>query len=229
MRFHPLRVLAGGFLAACCAIAVPSAHADQPVEATDCPSVLPTTEAVAGLTGTGYTVEHGNLPEPFTAQVLGRIVNGVGPGMDMIMADLSSAALTRAGGVWAGMSGSPVYAPDGRLIGAVAYGLAANSSIAGLTPAEDLMSIARPDGSTAAMAEAVTIPDAAVQVLARAGAKPGRTFERLEAACKSFGVPEAWFDGLAKRFGFYYDRSTDAYVDRETWLRLKELSPHLLH
>ena len=57
----------------------------------------------------------------------------------------------------------------------------------------------------------------------------GRTFERLEAACRSFGVPEAWFDGLAKRFGFYYDRSTDAYVDHETWLRLKKLSPHLLH
>lgn len=47
-----------------------------------------------------------------------------------------------------------------------------------------------------------------------------RAFARLEAACRSFGVPEARFDGLAKRFGFWYDRSTDAYVDRSTWLML---------
>src|SRR6185312_5852846 len=53
----------------------------------------------------------------------------------MIMADLDSPALTRAGGVWAGMSGSPVYTADGRLIGSVSYGLAASSPIAGITPA----------------------------------------------------------------------------------------------
>jgi hypothetical protein len=36
------------------------------------------------------------------------------------------------------MSGSPVYAADGRLIGAVAYGLAGASTIAGITPAADM-------------------------------------------------------------------------------------------
>jgi hypothetical protein len=51
----------------------------------------------------------GTTPEPFTADVLGRITDGIAPGVDMIMADVSSPALTRAGGVWAGMSGSPVY------------------------------------------------------------------------------------------------------------------------
>jgi hypothetical protein len=36
------------------------------------------------------------------------------------------------------MSGSPVYAADGRLIGSVSYGLAAASPIAGITPAADM-------------------------------------------------------------------------------------------
>ena len=37
------------------------------------------------------------------------------PGVDMIMMRLTSAEIDRVGGIWAGMSGSPVYAADGRL------------------------------------------------------------------------------------------------------------------
>jgi hypothetical protein len=106
-----------------------------------CPAAFPTDQAVDGVVGTGWTVERGTTPDPFTATVLGRVTDGIAPGIDMIMADLSSPALTRAGGVWAGMSGSPVYAPDGRLIGSVSYGLVASSRIAGLTPAEDLRTL----------------------------------------------------------------------------------------
>jgi hypothetical protein len=63
--------------------------------------------------------------------------------MDLIVARLSSPAIRRVGGIWQGMSGSPVYARDGRLIGAVSYGLsAAPSPIAGLTPAADLLALA---------------------------------------------------------------------------------------
>jgi hypothetical protein len=96
---------------------------------------------VDGVTGTGYTVERGTTADPFTATVLGRITDGIAPGIDMIMADLASPALTRSGGVWAGMSGSPVYAGDGRLIGSVSYGLASSSPIAGITPAEDMTTL----------------------------------------------------------------------------------------
>lgn len=105
----------------------------------DCPTPLPTAEAVEGLRGVGYTVSQGTQRDRFTAKVLGRITNGIAPGVDMIMAELDSPALTTAGGAWSGMSGSPVYAPNGKLIGAVAYGLAETSSpIAGLTPAESM-------------------------------------------------------------------------------------------
>jgi hypothetical protein len=110
--------------------------------ATDCPTALPTADAVDGLSGTGYTVEKGTKADPFTATVLGRITDGIAPGVDMIMAELDSPALERAGGVWAGMSGSPVYTADGKLIGSVSYGLAASSKIAGITPAADLRDLA---------------------------------------------------------------------------------------
>jgi hypothetical protein len=49
-----------------------------------------------------------------------------------------STFIAHAGGIWAGMSGSPVYV-GGKLIGAVAYGLTAGPSfIGGVTPAEDM-------------------------------------------------------------------------------------------
>ena len=57
----------------------------------------------------------------------------------MVIMDLTSSEIDRVGGIWAGMSGSPVYADDGRLIGAVAYGLACGASpVAGITPFEDM-------------------------------------------------------------------------------------------
>jgi hypothetical protein len=117
-------------------IAVPGVSANAAT--TNCPTSFPTASAVDGVIGTGYTVERGTTADPFTAKILGRITDGIAPGIDMIMADLDSPALTRSGGVWAGMSGSPVYSSDGRLIGSVSYGLAASSPIAGITPAEDM-------------------------------------------------------------------------------------------
>ncbi len=60
------------------------------------------------------------------------------PGIDMVMVRLTSPEIDRVG-IWQGMSGSPVYAADGRLIGAVAYGLAAGASpVAGVTPFADM-------------------------------------------------------------------------------------------
>ncbi len=124
--------------------------------ATNCPTVFPTASAVDGVTGTGYTVEKGTTADPFTAKVLGRITDGIAPGVDMIMAELDSPALERAGGVWAGMSGSPVYTADGKLIGSVSYGLAASSKIAGITPAADLRDLAGAGIGTARISVSAT-------------------------------------------------------------------------
>lgn len=146
----------------------PAATAAGP---TACPSIFPVSRAVDGVVGTGYTVERGTIPQPFTATLLGRITDGIAPGVDMIMADLDSPALTRAGGVWAGMSGSPVYARDGRLIGSVSYGLAGNSTIAGLTPAAGMKALLSDIDDAAAARPAVRVSVGAgdAERLARTG------------------------------------------------------------
>ena len=59
----------------------------------------------------------------------------------MIMAELHSTQIDKTG-IWQGMSGSPVYSEDGRLIGAVSYGLAFGpSEVAGITPAADMQAL----------------------------------------------------------------------------------------
>src|SRR3954452_2508018 len=116
--------------------------------ATACPAVMPVSEVEAAANGaeplvaSGLTVSRGTEPEPFQARVLGVLTDGIAPDVDMILIEADSPALDRVGGIWAGMSGSPVYAPDGRLIGAVSYGFAAGpSKVAGVTPAEDMMRV----------------------------------------------------------------------------------------
>lgn len=162
-----------GVLAALLAVGVITVPTSMPAHAvpapTDCPDAFPTAQAVDGVVGTGYTVERGVTPEPFSATVLGRIDDGIAPGVDMIMADLSSPALTRAGGVWAGMSGSPVYAADGRLIGSVAYGLAANSPIAGITPAAEMTKLLALPAAAGASRPVITVSKEAAARVAKTG------------------------------------------------------------
>ena len=165
--------------------------------ATNCPTAFPTASAVDGVKGTGYTVEKGTKADPFTATVLGRITDGIAPGIDMIMADLDSPALERAGGVWAGMSGSPVYTADGKLIGSVSYGLASPSSIAGITPAADLLAL-RNDPSNARRAASteanvkVPVTSAKADRLVRTGAVTkavaSKGFVRLAAPVMATGT-----------------------------------------
>ena len=113
---------------------VVTAPAQSAAPAGDCATAFPIDQLAAGDAVTGLTVTHGTTPEGFTGEVLGVLHDGIGPGTDMVMVRLSSPEIDRVG-IWEGMSGSPVYAADGRLIGAVAYGLAmGGSTVAGVTP-----------------------------------------------------------------------------------------------
>jgi hypothetical protein len=113
--------------------AVTAAHSAEPTG--DCAVPFPTAEVVPDQLVHGLTVVRGTEPTAFTGQVLGVLRDGVLPGIDLVMARLSSDEITRVGGIWQGMSGSPVYAEDGRLIGAVAYGFSFGASpVAGITP-----------------------------------------------------------------------------------------------
>ena len=105
----------------------------------DCAAPFPVADLVQGDPVDGLTVSEGTTPEPFTGEVVGVLKNGIAPGLDIVIMNLTSSEIDRVGGIWAGMSGSPVYADDGRLIGAVAYGLAWGASpVAGITPFEDM-------------------------------------------------------------------------------------------
>jgi hypothetical protein len=112
----------------------------QSVEPTgDCTPAYPVADLVAGAPVTGLTVDHGTTPEGFTGEIVGVLRDGIAPGLDMVMVHVSSPEIDRVGGIWQGMSGSPVYAEDGRVIGAVAYGLASGASpVAGVTPFADM-------------------------------------------------------------------------------------------
>jgi len=110
----------------------------QSAPTTDCPAAVPDTDLTPGQAVTGLTVSTGTTPDSFTGTVLGVLNDGIAPGVDMIMVRLTSPEIDRVG-IWEGMSGSPVYAEDGRLIGAVSYGLSTGpSTVAGVTPAANM-------------------------------------------------------------------------------------------
>jgi hypothetical protein len=147
-------------LAAAAVLATGGVTASPASSAPDpgCPGTYPLGDLGAGDAVTGLTVTTGTQPGPFTGQVQGVLEDGIAPGVDLILADLHSPTIDKVG-IWSGMSGSPVYASDGRLIGAVSYSLGVGpSTIAGITPAAEM---ARLGSTTAARAATrVRVPSA---------------------------------------------------------------------
>ncbi len=133
-------------------------------------------DALTGMAVTGLTVSQGTEPETFTGTVLGVIDDGLAPDKDLIVVRLSSAEIDRVG-IWAGMSGSPVYAPGGRLIGAVAYTMAFGpSTVAGITPAAAILDVAD-RLSAAAPAGKVAIPSSLQRALTGSSRVSARAVE----------------------------------------------------
>jgi hypothetical protein len=104
----------------------------------DCPTVMPVAALQKGMRGTGWSVVEGDTPQSFDVLVKGVLPDGMGPGRDLIVVELSGSVIDEYGGAWFGMSGSPVYV-NGQLIGAVSAALSWGASdVVGLTPAEDM-------------------------------------------------------------------------------------------
>ena len=149
--------------------------------AGDCPAAVPVTELTDDQPVDVLTVTDGTTPESFTGKVLGVLDDGIAPGLDMILVDFKTvepapSTIIDEVGIWSGMSGSPVYAADGRLIGAVAYGLGVGpSTVAGVTPAADMHKLLNvtagsgPLGSPAATPNKVQIPKATAREMVREG------------------------------------------------------------
>jgi hypothetical protein len=90
-------------------------------------------EVRPGMKGVSQTVFSGTEPQQFGLEVLGVLPGYPGPRQSLIIARLSGANVEKTG-VFAGMSGSPVYI-DNRLAGAIAYSFPfSKEPIAGITP-----------------------------------------------------------------------------------------------
>jgi hypothetical protein len=114
-----------------------------------CPTATDISTLTRGENVTGLTVSQGTTPDGFTGTVQGVLTDGIAPGLDMVIVKLTSPAIDSVGGIWEGMSGSPVYAPDGSLIGAVSYGLGLGpSKIAGVTPASEMQKLLAKGGGS---------------------------------------------------------------------------------
>ncbi len=150
----------------------------------DCAVPLPVSEIADGDIVHGLTVTKGTTPTGFTGEVLGILHDGIAPDIDMIMIDLDMPAFDRSGGVWQGMSGSPVYGTDNRLLGAVAYGLSwGPSRIAGITPYEFM------DDYLTAPPTTVRLGKADARVVAeRAGVTERQAAQGFEALPMPLGV-----------------------------------------
>jgi hypothetical protein len=184
LRRASLAALAGATVAA---NTVTAEARSLPAQAAPCFEVAPTADLDVGDPLTGLTVDQGTTPESFDATVVGVIDDGIAVGLDMIIIEATSDAITAAGGIWAGMSGSPVYTPDGDLVGAVAYGLAGSSPIAGVTPSGEMQKLLN-GGGTAAAAPKVDLSARLERTIVASGAA---TAEQAATGLRRLPVPVA--------------------------------------
>jgi hypothetical protein len=93
-----------------------------------------------GMKGVARTVFAGTEPEEFELEILGVLDGFTGPRQSTIIARLSGPNVARTG-VFAGMSGSPVFI-DNKLVGAIAYSFPfAKEPICGITPIKQMIDI----------------------------------------------------------------------------------------
>jgi hypothetical protein len=138
---------------------------------------MPPEQLVSGMTGTGVTTIRGTTPTSFSVEVLGVIDDYIWLDIPVIVVRITgpSSFLDEVGGVFFGMSGSPVTV-NGKLIGSVSYGVSWDPTIVGLTPADAMIDLlGRQSASgTSALPERLAFDDATRRAVARAtGRAPG--------------------------------------------------------
>ena len=104
-------------------------------------SIMQVDEIKQGMAGEVRTVFQGTRIESFSVRVTGILNNGLGPGKDLIICELTDPRVQASGAV-AGMSGSPLYI-NGRLAGALSYQLQRFETVrfAGFTPIRDMLEV----------------------------------------------------------------------------------------
>ncbi len=153
------------------------------VPCTTPPPTFPTSQMTRGMTGVGYTVLEGTTLVPFDVEILGVMPDAIFLGVDIVAAKITGPAgfLDVTGGAVAGMSGSPIYV-NGKLAGAVAWAIAEDRQIFGMTAAEDMVGMfSLPSGSGGSVPESISLTRQVRRAAAAADSplEPGATLEAL--------------------------------------------------
>ena len=102
--------------------------------------IYPVEQIRPGMKGVARTVFSGTEAEDFGVEVLGVLPGFPGAHQSAIIARLTGANVEKTG-VFAGMSGSPVFI-DGKLVGAIAFSFPfSKEPIAGITPIKQMMDL----------------------------------------------------------------------------------------
>jgi len=114
------------------------------------PDIVPVADLEASMMATAWTVVEGTDPVSFDVEILGVLPDGIAPGVDFILVQVSGDVIDQTGGIAFGFSGSPVYI-GGDLVGSVSYGFfGADQTYGGVTPAESMVKLFDyPDGTAA--------------------------------------------------------------------------------
>lgn len=119
------------------------------------PDFLSLDQIKPGMKGFGKTIFRGVQVEEFGVEVLG-VLENIRPRQNLILAKLSGEQVEQTG-VFAGMSGSPVYI-ENKLVGAVAFSFPfSKEPIAGITPISEMVEVfSRRPGGVASSAHPMT-------------------------------------------------------------------------
>lgn len=180
-------------------------------QSSECPATLPVSQIQSGDTGYGLTVARGTTPERFDVTVVDILENAIAPGLPLIVVEVDSPEISRVGGIWAGMSGSPVYV-DGKLIGAVGYGFSFGpSKLGGVTPADAMLAVPdRPALSSDSLPDSVEIPGR-LQSMARGDGlttAQARSMGQLPVPVAVNGLSGEVFERFARSFERAYPNTT---------------------
>jgi len=183
---------------------------------------MPLSQVRKGMKGYGLTVFEGTKVEKFDVEIVG-VLNNVGPDQNIILARVSHPVVNEAG-IIHGMSGSPIFV-DGKVIGALAFAWQfAKEPIAGITPIDEMLRIARgPAGSSAPrVADATPRMSGAEMLKFLADGKIEEAFQKLTSGMgtqqatamstggvRRIGVPlslSSFAPETVARFAPYFDR-----------------------
>ncbi len=104
------------------------------------PALFPLEDLRPGMKGSARTVFSGTETQEFGVEILGVLPGFPGPRQSAIIAKLSGANVEKTG-VFAGMSGSPVFI-DGKIVGAIAFSFPfSKEPIAGITPIKQMIDL----------------------------------------------------------------------------------------